>query len=589
MKLGRCVNFPGQTFSLLAGVVVCFLAGIRAGIGADAGVALHLEIDRLLTAVPGAVGRRPVDDATFLRRVTLDLAGQIPAGHLAAEFLANSAADKRSVLIDRLLGSPAYARNMQRVFDNWLMQRRPARHVSADQWQTYLRESFASNKSWDRLTIEILSADGSDPRTRAVARFYLDRECNTDELARDISGIFLGRNLRCAQCHDHPIVPDYKQSHFFGVAAFVDRSFLFDDKVNKQKVLAEKAEGETAFTSALTQVRGVTAPRILDGPQFVDPALDKDSTTASPPAEGVRPVPAFSRRALLPVALVQHPAFSRNMANRLWALMFGRGIVEPVDLDHDGNPPTHPELLQLLAERFVLMKYDIRAFLRELALTELYASECSNDLSGTESTGTQLTLNLRKLTPEQLAWSWLQATGYIDAESQLLVSEQSTSAATAIADATVTQSAREAKLHDRLVEQADKVIKVFVTSLPGETSRSETTAPQALYLLNGTTLRQWISQRPGNLLDRLVQETSDERLARELFLNVLSRPPDANEIRWVHEALAASAAEPETAASDTSARRASEGLSLVQNAERVTVISDLIESLLTSTEFRFNR
>lgn len=565
MKLGHSECFRPRTFYLAAGAVGFVLSLSQAS--ADPGVALHLEIDRTVASVPGAPAIRPADDAEFLRRVTLDLTGQIPSGVVVGEFVMNREVDKRAVQIERLLDSPAYARHMQQVFDTWLMQRHRERHVPADQWHAYLQESFASNKPWDQLAIEILGSDGTDPHPRAAAKFYLDRECNTDELARDISGIFLGRNLRCAQCHDHPIVPDYKQAHFFGIAAFVDRSFLFDDKVRKQKVLAEKGEGETTFTSALTQVRGVTTPRILDGPPFPDPVVEKDAPIVVSPVEGIRPTPIFSRRAQLPAAVVQHSAFSRNMANRLWALLFGRGIVEPVDLDHEANPPIHPELLQLLSERFVQMKYDIRAFLRELALTELYGSESSSIPSGdgrTESQRPCVALTLRKLTPEQLAWSWLQATGQFDAELQLLMSELRTSDPKMITILAASRSTQEVVLHVRLAVEAEKVIKVFVTSLPGEAPRSETTTEQALYLLNGQTLRKWIGLRPGNLLDRLMHEMSEDRMAQDLFLNVVSRPPNGKEVCWVRETLATS------------------------GAERVTTISDLIEALLTSTEFRFN-
>src|SRR5262249_32309737 len=150
------------------------------------------------------------------------------------------------------------------------------KNVPVEQWQAYLRESFAANKPWNQLVTEILSSSGDDAASRAPARFYLDREGKTEEIVRDISSVFLGRNLRCAQCHDHPIVEDYLQSHFFGLAAFLDRSFLFNDKSRNQMVLAEKAEGETAFTSALTQVRGVVSPRIFDGPPFPDSLLEKE-------------------------------------------------------------------------------------------------------------------------------------------------------------------------------------------------------------------------------------------------------------------------------------------------------------------------
>ena len=532
---------------------------------ADPGNPLHLDVDRAVAASSGAAVIPQADDAEFLRRVTLDLTGLVPPGTRVREFMNDRVANKRAAQIQRLLEGPEHARHMQQVFDTWLMQRRRERHVPAEQWQAYLRDSFAGNQRWDRLVLEILGADGTEPHSRAAARFYLDRECKTDELVRDISSVFLGRNLHCAQCHDHPIVPAYKQAHYFGIAAFLDRSFLFDDKVRKQMVLAEKAEGETAFTSALTQVHGIMSPQIFEGPQVLEPVSEKDTAYVVPPSDGIRPIPRFSRRALLPAAIVAHPSFSRNIVNRLWALLFGRGIVEPVDQDHEDNPPLQPELLDLLSHRFIQMNYDIQALLRELTLTQLYGrSSNSSTVSQIEQTGRIAVLPLRKLTPEQLAWSWLQATGRWDAEWHSAMTDLQTADPKLIAILVASRSTQESMLHRRLAAEAAKVINAFVTSLPGEAPRSETTAQQALYVLNSDVLRQWIVPRPGNLLDRLMRETSDDQLAQELFLNVLSRLPLDEEVRWVQVTLADA------------------------GAERAMRISDLAEALLTSTEFRFN-
>src|SRR5205807_10065991 len=114
-------------------------------------------------------------------------------------------------------------------------------------WREFLQSYFAANKPYDHLVREILSSDGSDPKTRAAARFFLDRDGEPNILTKDVSRLFLGMNLHCAQCHDHPLVDAYKQDHYYGVQAFLNRSYVFTDKAAKMSVYAEIAEGDVTF------------------------------------------------------------------------------------------------------------------------------------------------------------------------------------------------------------------------------------------------------------------------------------------------------------------------------------------------------
>src|SRR5262249_20429830 len=151
-------------------------------------------------------------DAEFLRRVYLDLNGTIPTAADARAFFTNPDPKKREKLIDRLLADSAYARRMAQFFDVVLMERRRDAKVPRAAWEQYLRESFATNKPYDVFAHELLSADGTDPKTRAPAKFFLDRDLEPNVVTRDIGRVFLGRNLTCAQCHDHPQISDYKQA-----------------------------------------------------------------------------------------------------------------------------------------------------------------------------------------------------------------------------------------------------------------------------------------------------------------------------------------------------------------------------------------
>src|SRR4029079_6908678 len=212
--------------------------------------------------------------------------------------------------------------------------------------------------------------DGSDPKTRAGAKFLLDRDLDPTNVTRDLARVFLGRNIQCAQCHDPPLIEDYKQEHYYGIQAFLNRSYLFPDAKAATAIIAEKAEGDVNFMSVSdkNKTQHTTAPKIPYGKPIAETKPEKGKEYKVAPAANVRPIPTFSRREKLAAALTSpdNPAFARNAVNRIWAMMMGRGIVNPVDLDHGSNPPSHPELLNLLANEFVAHKYDVKWLIREI-------------------------------------------------------------------------------------------------------------------------------------------------------------------------------------------------------------------------------
>ena len=315
------------------------------------------------------------DDAEFLRRVYLNLTGVIPSTDEARAFLADKAPDKRAQLVDKLLASPGYSRHMTDLFDVLLMDRRPDKHVKRPEWREFLQTSFAANKPYDQFVREILSADGIDAKKRAPAKFYLDRDGEPHVLTKDISRLFLGMNLQCAQCHDHPLVDAYKQDHYYGVLAFLTRSYVFADKASKTSVFAEKADGDVTFQSVFVpKVTKNTLPRLPDGPEVKEPKFDKGQEYIATVAKGERGTPKFSRRAQLAEQITgkDNPRFARSAVNRLWYFMMGRGIVDPVEYDHPANPPSHPELLQMLTDEFLASKYDVKGMVRAIVLSETY-------------------------------------------------------------------------------------------------------------------------------------------------------------------------------------------------------------------------
>lgn len=336
---------------------------------------LHALIDQQLAPVAGTEVPS-CSDAEFLRRASLDLIGMPPTIDQARAFIHDAASDKRAVLIDRLQASPHYPRHIASTLDLMLMERRANTHVTADQWQAWLMSAARENKPWNVLVRELLLADGEDPASRPAARFTLDRASEPHLLTRDIGRIFFGRDLQCAQCHDHPVVAGYMQSDYHGLLAFVSAGYaqVLKEAEKEQTVVGEKAGTELTFESVFEGVPHRTGARMPDGTAIEEPFLLPGEEYDVAPADNTKPVPKFSRRAKLAELATSgtNNAFNENIVNRLWAQMFGRGLVHPLDLHHADNPATDPELLRLLAERFVAMNYDIKLFLQELALTEAY-------------------------------------------------------------------------------------------------------------------------------------------------------------------------------------------------------------------------
>ncbi len=340
-------------------------------------VPLHERIDALIESEFAGPLTPPASDADFLRRAHLDLTGMIPTAAEARAFFADPAPDKRSRLVDALLGTPQHARHLATCFDLMLMERRVQKHVDVAGWQQFLFNSCATNKPWHLLAREILAADGADEATRVAARFHLDREADPTLLTRDTGRIFFGMNLACAQCHDHPNVADYLQRDYHGLFAFFNRTYLFTRDRDKKAFVAERAEGDVSFSSVFTKESGATRPRLPGGAQLTEPAFPRFTEYAVPPDakdKNLRPEPRFNRRAELAKAATEsnNRAFNRNIVNRLWALLMGRPLVTPMDEVHSQNPAAYPALLDLLATDFAASGYDTRAFLRELARTRVY-------------------------------------------------------------------------------------------------------------------------------------------------------------------------------------------------------------------------
>lgn len=339
---------------------------------------LRQLIDREL-APPAGISVPLCSDAEFLRRVSLDLNGMPPTSDEARAFLNDTDPAKREKLVDRLLASPLYARHIAATLDVMLMERRANTNVPQDEWIAWLLRSVRDNKPWNVLAKELMTADGEmdNPAHRAAARFILDRGAEPNVVARDMGRFFFGRDLQCAQCHDSPLVADFLQKDYQGLLAITSATYALTKKVNDKDVtvLGERSGSDLTFESVFSKGNmHRTGARLPGSTTLIEQFLVPGEDYVIAPADGVRAVPKVSRRTLLAEQATNgsNRVFNENAANRLWSLMFGRGLVHPLDMMHPDNPAVSPALLQQLGERLASSNFDMKSFLREIALSQTY-------------------------------------------------------------------------------------------------------------------------------------------------------------------------------------------------------------------------
>jgi hypothetical protein len=479
------------------------LAGLI-GLPARAAEPLHKQIDALIaTAAKGKPVSSLTGDGDFLRRVTLDLAGRIPTIEETRAFLQDKSADKRTKAVDRLLASPDYPRRMAEQFHIVLMERLGD---NAD-WSRYLLASFEKNKPWDVMAREMLSAS-QEPAAKGAAFFLSKRLENYGQnpvdypaLTRDLGRLFLGVNLQCAQCHDHLFIDDYKQADFQGLFAFV-QNVSVSGPLN---VVEKPAMKKVPFASVFEKVQKETGPRLPGMKEIPLPAFKPGEEWGTKPDFRTKSagVLKFSTLAKLSeqVADPANAAFNRNFANRLWYLMMGRGLVHPLDMTHTGNPPSHPALLDLLAKEAAGRKYDVKALLRELALSETYqrSSVLPNGQAKFEP-ATFLTAHEKRLSAEQLLASVLEATG----EKERISKGKGAEAL------------------------RTKFLKAFANPAREPEEEFAPALRSALFFLNDSAVLDLLSAKPDNLTGR-ASKLPDDKAVEELYLAILTRLPSMEE------------------------------------------------------------
>ncbi|VTR96801.1 Ig-like domain-containing protein OS=Singulisphaera acidiphila (strain ATCC BAA-1392 / DSM 18658 / VKM B-2454 / MOB10) GN=Sinac_3078 PE=4 SV=1: Big_2: Big_2: PSCyt2: PSD1 [Gemmata massiliana] len=299
-------------------------------------------------------------DEVFVRRAYLDITGTLPDPKDVTEFLANKAPNKRDALVDKLLDSPEYAYYFANKWADILRVKRrqqPNRAFGTFAFHTWIREAVAADKPYDDFVRDILCAIGDESKSPATVWY---KEVRTPEsFVDDVSQVFMGQRMACAQCHHHPY-EKWSQDDYWGVAAFFGRvgfktvqtpGVSNQNQQNQKQVLFVRTSGNVQ-----NKRTGQTAPL---------KALDSDPMTVSADEDPRQKLADWMTSA-------KNPFFAKTVANRYWAHFFGRGIVDPLDDMRITNPPSNPELLDALAQTLVDNKFSLKALVRTICKSRTY-------------------------------------------------------------------------------------------------------------------------------------------------------------------------------------------------------------------------
>ena len=352
-------------------------------------------------------------DAVFVRRLHLDLAGRVPTLSESQNYLADQAPDKREQLVNLLLNSEDHVQHFADTFDTLLMGRGESKDYDErkkHKWRAWLERLFRENRPWNKVVADMLLARPESDSDQGAVWFLYERENDHQKIAESIAPAFFGVRIECAQCHDHMSAAEIKQSHYWGLVAFFNRGRNTNTKNGPQ--VSESAIG--GF-SDFANLEGSSMPNLLtffDVDTVAEPRPEKDEKQEDAeelysvaPRDNDPRVPGFSRRQqFASTVTANHPLIARAAVNRSWAMLLGRGIVHPFDEMDSVHDPSHPDLLDALADDFRRSNYDTRRLVRSIVLSRPYRVSSRKPLTATDPASFAWYLE-RPLTAEQLARS----------------------------------------------------------------------------------------------------------------------------------------------------------------------------------------
>lgn len=474
----------------------------RSDDAADLGKLIDHHVQSRLD-VEGLEWGREADDAEFLRRVFLDLHGVVPTAERAARFLDNRDSQKRSQLVDELLASPRFGEHFGDVWRGYLVSPVAEQQLPTERFGGWLTDRFNSNQGWDQIVYQLLTASGKIDENPAVTYLIEGRNpLGVTDLTDLSSRYFLGIRLNCAQCHDHPFV-EWRQQDYWGMAAF----FAQIQTPGRPKMVHSAGVRDDPRITLVT----LNNADMLDGfqpqpPTFLGGEVLPDGVDETSRSHLARWITA-----------PENPYFARATVNRMWWHFFGRGIVDPVDDMHAGNPPSHPELLEVLSRRFAESGFDLKLLGRAIVNSRTYQTTSRVGEQGDAEAQLFARMSVKVLTPEQLYDSLVAILG---------------------------SPVKSPGIRSRVGFRRE-FCQYFAAEGDPEPTHYSRGIPHALRLMNSP-------QFAGNSLQSLVSkvtasERSPDDTVEELFLTVLARRPTPAEQQLVLAHLRDADESPQTA------------------------------------------
>lgn len=393
------------------------------------------KIDALLEAswAKYEVSASPnLKDEQFLRRIYLELGGRIPTYFEAMNFIGSKTKDKRSELIDSMLESPDYVSHFYNYWADILrLCERPQPNVIMDPYLTYVKDCIRENKPYDKWVHEMLTAEGKIWENPAVGFQIRDDGMPLPYIDNTVR-VFLGTQIGCAQCHDHPF-DIWTQKQFYELAAFTsgtrtrlgggDPEFKGGNPINQLIKDAQAKTPDGKVSGSLQQMIRANQFAVRYAKRDLKLPHDYAYSDAKPnqvvkakvlwgevPAQAEKATPREQFAAW--IAGRSNRQFARNIANRMWQKMMGVGIVEPVDDFRKNNPPTNPELLEHLTDEVIRLNYDVRELVRVIAYTKAYQKQATVYDASEGKPYRFPSPTMRRMTAEQLWDSLLTLVAY---------------------------------------------------------------------------------------------------------------------------------------------------------------------------------
>jgi hypothetical protein len=458
-------------------------------------------------------------DGEFLRRAYLDITGTIPSSTQARAFLDSKDPARRAKLVDELLASPNYGRHFGMMWCNLVTPRdanmiRPPDTKPLAKWFT---DRFNQNQPWNKLVSDLLTAEGPTVENPAGIFFILNGDSRSVPQAniatRNLGQLFMGQQIQCAECHNHPF-QKWKQDEFWGMAAFFGRvtnsaknakgaSGIYEsDKAPVAKGAPKAPAGKASIAISKEAFKNVGKVVQASLPTKVQPEIN--------PSGPLRPI--FAEWLTSP----KNPYLAKAAVNRLWANFFGRGIVNPLTDMGEENPPSHPELLEHLATEFIASGYDQKHLIRCICLSDAYQRSSQPTPSNKNDDQAFARMNVKVIGADAL-WDSLC--------TALEVAQLDPPAPKVNTKNKVTGTAPP-KLSGR-----ESFYAFFNTSDEAGVGTEFTHGiPQALRLMN-----QGLFNEGGKALPRIAKLSTPEQVIEELYLTALSRRPSALEVQEARE------------------------------------------------------